>query len=63
MRGFYVFIGCSIIVSIYFAAKFVCNTRKKRYKKVSRGDEMDMFPLTEDGDDDDDEIFSAEMHR
>ncbi|KAF2359261.1 Protein of unknown function DUF1180 [Trinorchestia longiramus] len=64
-RGFLVFVGCSLLVVLYFGVRTACRRRGRRqrkYHKVDRGDELDVFPLTE-ADDDDEEIFSADVQR
>ena len=65
MRGFFVFLGCSFLVITYLVVKFVCSRRRGRYSKVARGEDVDMLPLTVPpaDDEDDDEIFSADVMR
>ncbi|XP_034246812.1 membrane protein FAM174A-like [Thrips palmi] len=66
MRGFYVFVGLSIIVMAYIAWKSFGKrpTQIHRYGVVGNRDDLEMAPLdSDDGDDDDTTHFDISNHR
>lgn len=66
MRGFYVFVGLSIIVMAYIAWKSFGKrpTTIHRYGVVGHRDDLEMAPLdSDDGDDDDTTHFDISSHR